>query len=77
MPRWSPSVTAPCAATTARRSCFCSEISRRQAGVFSDTGEHSRPNFFVLVKCEHEVGPSVTFEDPVRAVLSGYHPTDI
>ena len=45
------------------------QILRGEAGMFGNTGEHSRPDFLAVMKRKHEVRPALTGHGAVRASL--------
>ena len=44
--------------------------------MFSNTGEHFRPDFFAIVKRKHKIGPALASHGAVRARLSLGAPAD-
>lgn len=42
------------------------QIFRVEASMLGQSREHPRPDFFVVVKCEHDIGPPLAGKRPVR-----------
>jgi hypothetical protein len=43
------------------------QVSRSQARVLGNASEHARTNFDIVVKREHVIGPTDSFQDPMRS----------
>src|SRR5574341_1945468 len=48
---------------------FSLQVFRLQTGVLRNPGQHPWPDFFIVVERKDEIGPTRTFECPMRAGL--------